>query len=351
MEIVPAIGSAYRGLSTIQKARLGYEVAKKVWSKRDMAVKALRKMREWRKNSKPKYNLPSSNGAVTRYKTIANQSKKRRFSRKAWKRSSKFRKRVLAAINNEQNPQYFRFSNIATGSCLSDRQGIVLLGMLGSYDGVASQDDMYNIRTSLDPVALQKESGAASGVYTSIFDRDDSYFTVKSSRALVDFRNAGATDISLDVYALTCKRTSTGFTNISNMLSTGSLWWKGQLSNGNAGADTVGITPYQMPDLLHHFKITGVTRYQVQAGTSISMSMGTKRFVKMDGGDLKAGSDKSPCYPGFTKLLVGVVRGSPGTADGKASAASWANNFTRVYNVSCPINIFPETATTLANNA
>lgn len=351
MEIVPYIAGQ---LSTAQKARIGYELGKRVWENRADIYDKMgqiknyfgKKRRTYYGHKKFKSTSSSAKGAVTRYKSMANMKGRSRVSKRKWKSSRRFRKRVIAAIQNEQNSQFFRFSNVGIGSTTVDTQGIVVLGHIGTYDGVNGEDDMFQIKNTMDPIVYQKNSAGSPVAWQN---KNDSYFTIRSGRAQCDFKNGGSSDLTLDVYALDCRRSSTGFTSVFPMCTTGSGYWQNLASSTAASQVTIGLTPYQYPDLVQHFRISGVTRYQVQSGTGISINLACRKYMRIDGGDLDHSTDKSPCRPGLTRILVGIVRGSP-SADGRASPTAYSYNFTRVYNVGLPINMNPESTTVLATN-
>jgi len=272
--------------------------------------------------------------------------KTRKTNRGAGKRTRKFRAKVMNALTAYSNPSWIRFydSNY-TKTAASNTQNMFIIGSLyglGGTSGGSDNRDMEQIMFTVQPKGAEHTAAGATAYIHAI---DDNKLRIQSAYLESNVANTDAQTLILDTYECICRKTMTNYTRIEDIItSMPSNKWNGTNPTSTFSSDTLGVTPFQSPPWTAGFKILNKTRYRIPGGDSVSIKMYGHRTRTISGEMIV--NSTAPCLRGWTKVLVGVIRGETSLNGTQAVTARWDS--LRMYNVDPNSSVYPITGSTVA---
>lgn len=311
------------------------------------ARKTLNAGKKWLRNRSKRDDQASAVTGQTDHKVRFKQRRRTRRGARRARAAKRFKSRVMNAIQSDQNPQWFRFKEDQSVTQTADAQAIRCLGSLYSWCGNGSIgcDDIKSIYDDMDPIMYQRNS---LGVAVALGSKANSHFTVKSAHMEVDIANFGTSGIIMDIYEIVCRRDTVGFANLLTQISidANADYWRNDGGN-QLGSTNIGVTPYQMNDIVNTFRIIGKSTYNIAPGGTVQLAMGGMGPRNFYGPVMdKAISGGAECWGrrGMTKAYIAISRGAL-TSTGANAAHSYSTSCRRMYNVAVANNVYPQTAT------
>jgi len=264
---------------------------------------------------------------------------------KSSKRKKKFRQRVMNALTAYSNPAWIRFyDQNYQGTIAAGTQQMFILGALYGLGGAANGDnrDLEQIMLTVQP---KGQANNSTNQTVSVFDPSDNKLRIQSAYMECNIRTEAAySGAILDVYECICRKTMTQFDSLLTMLqSMPGATFPGTGSSAFTSG-TLGITLFQSPPWVTAMRILSKTRYKIEAGSGVSIKMNGHRTRTITGEQVLGSS--SCCLAGYTKVLVGVVRGPTSTVTSDSVQIRW--DALRMYNVDPNSSVYPITGSNVS---
>lgn len=255
------------------------------------------------------------------------------------KRRTKFQKKVQSIINDQVQPQWIVRQGNQVVNCTANHQNYIAFGMY-TYQGTAGDwDDLNAISNNLSN-AFTPDSN--QGTY-----RTGNKVNFKRATLDVILTNAGSNPLTIDIYdcitRLSVQETQgdTPFTNGDTNK------WTGAGAVAFTGNVTMGITPFQSNNFVHHYRIVQKRRVLLNTGETTQYRVSDYRQRMLDGTILNnEDTTHNACLKGWTRLQFIMFYGSDlDSTAGQTTAGKLCAQYIRKYDCKI-INMFgPSTGT------